>query len=98
MWAFAMVGTMGLFLGFQFRVPAVLVASFAVAATTFVASLTAGHALAYAFLYSAALLGVLQGAYLLGLVAAIGCGRLRHEKAASDKSRYRSAGRAIASR
>ena len=88
-----MVGTMGLLLGFQFRVPAVLVASFAVAAATLVVSLAGGYTLANALIYSAALLSVLQGAYLLGLVAAIGCGRVRHERAASHRPRYASASR-----
>ena len=52
-----------------------------------------GYTLANALIYSAALLSVLQGAYLLGLVAAIGCGRVRHERAASHKPRYASASR-----
>lgn len=79
-WAFALVGMMGLAFGFWFRVPAVFAASIAIVAATIGLAPLSGHSLLTAAMSSVALLGVLQGAYLLGLVIAVGCGRTPPEK------------------
>jgi hypothetical protein len=80
-WAFAIVGTTGLLFGFCFRVPAIFASSIAVVAGTIALAPLSGYSLFTAAISSVALLGVLQGAYLLGLIVAIGCGRSpRQEK------------------
>ena len=81
-WAFAIVGMMGLAFGFWFRVPAIFAASVVIVAARIGLAPLSGYSLMTATMSSVALLGVLQGAYLLGLVIAIGCGRVRPEKSA----------------
>jgi hypothetical protein len=79
-WAFAIVALMGLVFGFWFRVPAIFAASVIIVPATIGLAPLSGHSLMTATVSSVALLGVLQGAYLLGLVIAIGCGRVRQAK------------------
>jgi hypothetical protein len=71
---------MGLLFGFWFRVPAVFAASIAIVAANIGLAPLSGYSLFTAVMSSVALLAVLQGAYLLGLVVAIGCGRVKPDK------------------
>ena len=76
LWATMTTGTMGLFLGLRFRVPAVLAASAGVALLSIVAAPLAELSLLTSILVTIALVSALQGGYFAEVIVSNGCPRL----------------------
>ena len=68
LWAFAAAGGTGLLLGLWFRVPALIAASGLTAVACFSLAPFADLGLMLSFVFTIALLGVLQAGYLAGLL------------------------------
>lgn len=70
-WSFLAVGACGVLIGLRFRVPALLVASFAAIVARVIAMQFLGFSGEYTFFTTLYLVVTLQGAYVVGLLFAI---------------------------